>query len=100
MNSILVGKDFSTTVKDFVHTGVDFVPTEDYPDHKVDLVQGRFEIGQPYVVDKHCTRHMGYKVIKPVDPRHKEIDPATAGLTLGLQSLTLLILFKACYCRG
>ena len=39
--SNLIGKDFSPTMKDFVNTGFDFSPIEDYLDHKVDVLLKR-----------------------------------------------------------
>lgn len=45
--SILVGKDFSPTVEDFVHRESGFVPTEGYLAHKEDSVLGRFDTTLP-----------------------------------------------------
>lgn len=47
MDSILVGKDFSSIVANFVHMESDFVPTEGYLAHKEDSVLGRFDISLP-----------------------------------------------------
>jgi len=44
MGSNLVGKDSAPTVEDFDHTRFDFSPTEVCLDHKVDFVEGRFDI--------------------------------------------------------
>ena len=44
---ILVGKDFSPIVVDFVHMESDFVPTEGYLAPKEDSVLGRLDTGLP-----------------------------------------------------
>ena len=47
MEPILVGKDFSPTVEDFVHMEFGFVPTKGYLNRKDDFVLGRFDTAMP-----------------------------------------------------
>ena len=47
MGSTLVGKNSTPKAEDFEHRGFDSTPTKGYLDHKVDVVQGRFDIELP-----------------------------------------------------